>query len=82
MSGGSQLQLSPLQPFHQGRYTCLVQGTGSETRKDFLVLVRGRASCSGSSIRGEPSFPSSASPSLSSLSPRCSGTPDHQRRGP
>ncbi|KAM8995979.1 hemicentin-2 isoform 2-T2 [Ara ararauna] len=38
--GGSQLQLSPLQPFHQGRYTCLVQGTGTETRKDFLVLVR------------------------------------------
>ncbi|XP_065551612.1 hemicentin-2 [Lathamus discolor] len=40
VSGGSQLQLSPLQPFHQGRYTCLVQGAGTETRKDFLVLVR------------------------------------------
>ncbi|XP_009950773.1 PREDICTED: LOW QUALITY PROTEIN: hemicentin-2, partial [Leptosomus discolor] len=40
VSGGGQLQLSPLQPFHQGRYTCLVQGPGAETRKDFVVLVR------------------------------------------
>ena len=44
MSGGGQLQLSPLQPFHQGRYTCLVRGPGAEMRKDFMVLVRGRAS--------------------------------------
>ncbi|XP_051663785.1 hemicentin-2 [Manacus candei] len=40
VSGGAQLQLSPLQPFHQGRYTCLAQGAGAETRKDFVVLVR------------------------------------------
>ncbi|XP_026716212.1 hemicentin-2 [Athene cunicularia] len=40
VSGGGQLQLSPLQPSHQGRYTCLVQGPGSEVRKDFVVLVR------------------------------------------
>ncbi|XP_059684707.1 hemicentin-2 [Gavia stellata] len=40
VSGGGQLQLSPLQPFHQGRYTCLVRGPGAETRKDFMVLVR------------------------------------------
>lgn len=44
VSGGAQLQLSPLQPFHQGRYTCLAQGPGAEARKDFTVLVRGRAS--------------------------------------
>lgn len=43
-AGGTQLQLSPLQPFHQGRYTCLAQGPGAETRKDFMVLVRGRVS--------------------------------------
>ncbi|XP_074968536.1 hemicentin-2 [Phalacrocorax aristotelis] len=40
VSGGGQLQLSPLQPFHQGRYTCLVRGPGAEMRKDFVVLVR------------------------------------------
>ncbi|KAM9256723.1 LOW QUALITY PROTEIN: hemicentin-2 [Cariama cristata] len=40
VSGGGQLQLSPLQPFHQGRYTCLAQGPGTETRKDFTVRVR------------------------------------------
>ncbi|XP_054704630.1 hemicentin-2 isoform X1 [Grus americana] len=40
VSAGGQLQLSPLQPFHQGRYTCLAQGPGAETRKDFVVLVR------------------------------------------
>ncbi|GAB0198482.1 hemicentin-2 [Grus japonensis] len=40
VSAGGQLQLSPLQPFHQGRYTCLAQGPGAETRKDFMVLVR------------------------------------------
>ncbi|KAM9271186.1 hemicentin-2 [Morus bassanus] len=40
VSGGGQLQLSPLQPFHQGRYTCLVRGPGAEMRKDFMVLVR------------------------------------------
>ncbi|XP_075295707.1 hemicentin-2 [Opisthocomus hoazin] len=40
VSGGGQLQLSPLQPFHQGRYTCLARGAGTETRKDFVVLVR------------------------------------------
>ncbi|XP_041262809.1 hemicentin-2 isoform X2 [Onychostruthus taczanowskii] len=40
VSGGAQLLLSPLQPFHQGRYTCLAQGPGAETRKDFTVLVR------------------------------------------
>ncbi|KAK4811634.1 hypothetical protein QYF61_022727 [Mycteria americana] len=40
VSGGGQLQLSPLQPFHQGRYTCLARGPGAEMRKDFTVLVR------------------------------------------
>ncbi|XP_029816435.1 hemicentin-2 [Manacus vitellinus] len=40
VSGGAQLQLNPLQPFHQGRYTCLARGAGAETRKDFVVLVR------------------------------------------
>ncbi|XP_062361457.1 hemicentin-2 [Cinclus cinclus] len=40
VAGGAQLQLSPLQPFHQGLYTCLAQGPGAETRKDFMVLVR------------------------------------------
>lgn len=44
MAGGDQLLLSPLQPFHQGRYTCLARGAGTEMRKDFMVLVRGRAS--------------------------------------
>ncbi|XP_010226739.1 PREDICTED: hemicentin-2-like, partial [Tinamus guttatus] len=37
---GPQLQLSPLQPFHEGRYTCLARGHGADVRKDFLVLVR------------------------------------------
>ncbi|XP_069729285.1 hemicentin-2 [Phaenicophaeus curvirostris] len=40
VSGAGQLQLSPLQPFHQGRYTCLAPGSGVKTRKDFMVLVR------------------------------------------
>ncbi|OWK59760.1 Hemicentin-2 [Lonchura striata] len=40
VSGGAQLLLSPLQPSHQGRYTCLAQGPGAETRQDFMVLVR------------------------------------------
>ncbi|XP_042642365.1 hemicentin-2 [Tyto alba] len=40
VSGGGELQLSPLQPFHQGRYTCLTRGPGAETREDFMVLVR------------------------------------------
>ncbi|XP_069626703.1 hemicentin-2 [Haliaeetus albicilla] len=40
VSGGGQLLLSPLQPFHQGRYTCLARGAGTEMRKDFMVLVR------------------------------------------
>ncbi|XP_010176901.1 PREDICTED: hemicentin-2, partial [Mesitornis unicolor] len=38
--GGGQLQLSPLQPLHQGRYTCLVRGLPTTTRRDFIVLVR------------------------------------------
>ncbi|XP_054077069.1 hemicentin-2 isoform X2 [Rissa tridactyla] len=37
---GDQLHLSPLQPFHQGWYTCLARGPGTTTRKDFMVLVR------------------------------------------
>ncbi|KAJ7414143.1 hemicentin-2 [Willisornis vidua] len=40
VSGGAQLQLSPLQPFHQGRYTCLARGLETRIRKDFVVLVR------------------------------------------
>ncbi|XP_049688139.1 hemicentin-2 [Accipiter gentilis] len=40
VAGGDQLLLSPLQPFHQGRYTCLARGAGTEMRKDFMVLVR------------------------------------------
>ncbi|RMB93417.1 hypothetical protein DUI87_30112 [Hirundo rustica rustica] len=40
VSGGAQLQLSPLQPSHQGQYTCLARGPGAETRRDFTVLVR------------------------------------------
>ncbi|XP_054030144.1 hemicentin-2 [Dryobates pubescens] len=40
VSGGEQLHLSPLQPSHQGQYTCLAGGPGAETRKDFVVLVR------------------------------------------
>ncbi|KAM6372038.1 LOW QUALITY PROTEIN: hemicentin-2 [Pluvialis apricaria] len=40
VSGGVQLQLSPLQPFHQGWYTCLARGPGTTARKDFKVLVR------------------------------------------
>lgn len=84
VSGGAQLQLSPLQPFHQGQYTCLTRGLGAETRKDFMVLVRGRASPLqpgpwGLCLRGEPSSPSCSS---ASLSPRCSGPPDQQLRGP
>ncbi|XP_068771088.1 hemicentin-2 [Struthio camelus] len=40
VSRGTQLQISPLQPFHEGRYTCLARGADAEVRKDFLVLVR------------------------------------------
>ncbi|XP_074017166.1 hemicentin-2 [Numenius arquata] len=40
VSGGAQLQLSPLQPFHQGWYTCLARGPTTTARKDFMVLVR------------------------------------------
>ncbi|KAM9594340.1 hemicentin-2 isoform 4-T4 [Morphnus guianensis] len=40
VSRGGQLLLSPLQPFHQGRYTCLARGAGTEMHKDFVVLVR------------------------------------------
>lgn len=72
VAGGDQLHLSPLQPFHQGWYTCLARGPGTTTRKDFMVLVRGRASpgwwwgpC-GPFLREEPSSPSSSLVSFSS----------------
>lgn len=74
--GGGQLQISALQPSHQGRYTCLARGEGAETRKDFLVLVRGEARWVGGGPwalpppRGEPSSSSFSCPPqpLSSLS--------------
>ncbi|KAM6110387.1 LOW QUALITY PROTEIN: hemicentin-2 [Pterocles gutturalis] len=40
VSVGGQLQLSPLQPSHRGRYSCLARGAGITARKDFVVLVR------------------------------------------
>nr|XP_032653549.1 hemicentin-2 isoform X2 [Chelonoidis abingdonii] len=37
---GGQLQISRLQPFHVGRYTCLAQSLEAEARKDFIVSVQ------------------------------------------
>ncbi|KAM6047554.1 LOW QUALITY PROTEIN: hemicentin-2 [Theristicus caerulescens] len=55
VSGGGQLQLSPLQPFHQGRYTCLARGPDTETRKDFMVLVRVAPRIASAGVPGEHS---------------------------
>lgn len=79
VSGGAQLLLSPLQPFHQGRYTCLAQG--AETRKDFVVLVRGRASprlpapCGASELSLPPPAPPQP-PSVHAVPPRISSAGD------
>ncbi|XP_023961842.2 hemicentin-2 isoform X1 [Chrysemys picta bellii] len=40
VSRGGQLQISRLQPFHVGRYTCLAQSLEAEARKDFIVSVQ------------------------------------------
>ncbi|KAM9176553.1 hemicentin-2 [Mergus octosetaceus] len=53
--GGGQLQISALQPSHQGRYTCLARGEGTETRKDFLVLVRVAPRILGAGVPSEHS---------------------------
>ncbi|XP_030391159.1 hemicentin-2 isoform X3 [Gopherus evgoodei] len=37
---GGQLQISRLQPFHVGRYTCLAQSLEAEARKDFIVSLQ------------------------------------------
>ncbi|KAM7087896.1 LOW QUALITY PROTEIN: hemicentin-2 [Ciconia maguari] len=55
VSGGGQLQLSPLQPFHQGRYTCLARGPGAEMRKDFMVLVRAAPRIASAGVPSEHS---------------------------
>ncbi|KAI6075994.1 Hemicentin-2 [Aix galericulata] len=54
--GGGQLQISALQPSHQGRYTCLARGEGAETRKDFLVLVRVAPRILGAGVPSEHSM--------------------------
>lgn len=41
VSRGGQLQISSLQLFHEGRYTCLAQSLDAEARKDFIVSVQG-----------------------------------------
>ncbi|XP_068513036.1 hemicentin-2 isoform X2 [Anas acuta] len=53
--GGGQLQISALQPSHQGRYTCLAPGEGTEMRKDFLVLVRVAPRILGAGVPSEHS---------------------------
>ncbi|XP_063265782.1 hemicentin-2 isoform X3 [Prinia subflava] len=68
VSGGAQLQLSPLQPFHQGRYTCLAPGA----RKDFTVLVRVAPQISS---RGDPSEHSVLEGSRVRLECRAEGQP-------
>ncbi|XP_014111826.1 PREDICTED: hemicentin-2 [Pseudopodoces humilis] len=68
--GGAQLQLSPLQPFHQGRYTCLAQG--AEAHKDFMVLVRVAPRISSS---GDPSEHSVLEGSRVRLECRAEGQP-------
>lgn len=87
MPRGGQLQISTLQPSHQGRYTCLAQDRGTEMRKDFLVLVRGEASWGGGGPWALPPrgaflllFFLSSSASLFSFSH--SGTPHPWCRGP
>ncbi|TRZ13268.1 hypothetical protein HGM15179_013842 [Zosterops borbonicus] len=72
VSGGAQLQLSPLQPFHQGQYTCLTRGLGAETRKDFMVLVRVAPQISSS---GDPSEHSVLEGSRVRLECRAEGQP-------
>ncbi|XP_039576204.1 hemicentin-2 [Passer montanus] len=72
VSGGAQLLLSPLQPFHQGRYTCLARGTGAETRKEFTVLVRVAPRISSA---GEPSEHSVLEGSSVRLECRAEGQP-------
>nr|XP_047909504.1 hemicentin-2 [Anser cygnoides] len=54
---GGQLQISALQPSHQGRYTCLAQDRGTEMRKDFLVLVRVAPRILGAGVPSEHSVP-------------------------
>ncbi|XP_071310090.1 hemicentin-2 isoform X1 [Agelaius tricolor] len=72
VSRAAQLLLSPLQPFHQGRYTCLAQGLGAETRKDFMVLVRVPPRISGA---GDPSEHSVLEGSRVRLECRAEGQP-------
>ncbi|XP_062447296.1 hemicentin-2 [Rhea pennata] len=55
VSRGAQLHLGPLQPFHQGRYTCLARGPDAEARKDFLVLVRVAPRIVSAGVPGEHS---------------------------
>ncbi|EMP34679.1 Hemicentin-2 [Chelonia mydas] len=40
VSRGGQLQISRLQPFHAGQYTCLAQSLEAEARKEFVVSVQ------------------------------------------
>ncbi|XP_050570610.1 hemicentin-2 [Cygnus atratus] len=54
---GGQLQISTLQPSHQGQYTCLAQDRGTEMRKDFLVLVRVAPRILGAGVPSEHSVP-------------------------
>ncbi|XP_040387830.1 hemicentin-2 isoform X3 [Cygnus olor] len=54
---GGQLQISALQPSHQGQYTCLAQDRGTKMRKDFLVLVRVAPRILGAGVPSEHSVP-------------------------
>uniref|UniRef100_A0A8C3XUU2 Hemicentin-2 n=3 Tax=Chelydra serpentina TaxID=8475 RepID=A0A8C3XUU2_CHESE len=54
---GGQLQISRLQPFHVGRYTCLAQSLEAEARKEFIVSVQAVPRILSAGIPSEHSVP-------------------------
>ncbi|XP_025060802.1 hemicentin-2 [Alligator sinensis] len=57
VSRGGQLQISSLQLFHEGRYTCLAQSLDAEARKDFIVSVQVAPRILGAGVPSEHSVP-------------------------
>ncbi|MGH0143069.1 UNVERIFIED_CONTAM: hypothetical protein FKN15_022424 [Acipenser sinensis] len=67
MSGGSRLELGPVQLSHAGTYTCLASNTEGETRRHYTLAVQVPPSIMGSSLATDLSVAASEDVTLECL---------------
>ncbi|KAK1155520.1 hemicentin-1-like [Acipenser oxyrinchus oxyrinchus] len=67
MSGGSRLELGPVQLSHAGTYTCLARNTEGETRRHYTLAVQVPPSIVGSSLATDLSVAASEDVTLECL---------------